>query len=255
MLKFEVNATVEDYLRSLYRLESRNGKASNAELAKDLNVSAAAVTDMVRRLADQGLLEYRRYHGPKLTKAGFEIATGITRRHRLWEVFLIKYLGFAWDQVHALADELEHISSVDLVDRLDQFLGFPTHDPHGDPIPTKEGVVPKSSLVAIDDLEPGESGVIERVSDEFPELLRYASSLGLSIKTPVDVIERISFDGSVRLVANGREAVISEKLAQSVFVDRIGGKERRSRRAAQPSAATGKPTWAAVERPRSRRGR
>ncbi len=226
MLKIEVNATVEDYLRSLYRLEARNGKASNTELAKDLNVSAAAVTDMVRRLADQGLLEYRPYQGAKLTKTGMDIATGITRRHRLWEVFLIKYLGFAWDQVHALADQLEHISSEELIDRLDQFLGCPTHDPHGDPIPTKEGVVPKSTLVPISSLEPGESGVIERVSDEFPELLRYASSVGLSIKTPVQVIERISFDGSVRLVASGRESVISEKLAESVFVDAPGRTER-----------------------------
>lgn len=223
MLKNEVNSTVEDYLRSLYRLELRNGKASNTELARDLHVSAAAVTDMVRRLADQGLLEYRPYHGPKLTKTGFDIATGITRRHRLWEVFLIKYLGFGWDQVHALADQLEHIGSMELIDRLDQFLGFPTHDPHGDPIPNKEGVMPQSVLVAIGELEPGECAVIERVSDEFPELLRYASSLGLSIKTPIQVIERISFDGSIRLVVHGRESVISEKLACSVFVERGEG--------------------------------
>ncbi len=218
MPKIEINQTVEDYLRSLYRLETREGKASNAALAKELNISASAVTEMARRLAEGGLLSYERYRGLQLTRTGYEIALGITRRHRLWEVFLIQYLGFEWDEVHALADQLEHIGAEELIDRLEKFLGYPTHDPHGDPIPNKNGEIMDRPLVPVAALEVGDEGTVERVSDEFPELLRYASSLGLSIKAEVRVVERIAFDGSVRLFADGRESVVSEKLASSVFV-------------------------------------
>lgn len=218
MPKIEVNQTIEDYLRSMYRLESRDGKASNAALAKELAISAAAVTEMARRLADGGLLSYQKYQGLKLTKSGREVAVTITRRHRLWEVFLIQHLGFEWDEVHELADKLEHIGSEELVDRLEKFLGFPTHDPHGDPIPNKKGEIPNRPLVPLAQLEPGDTGVVARVSDEFPELLRYASSLGLSIAAEVRVVEKIAFDSSVRISANGRDAVVSEKLANSVFL-------------------------------------
>jgi DtxR family Mn-dependent transcriptional regulator len=227
MPKIEINHTIEDYLRSMYRLQMRDGKASNAALAKELNITSAAVTDMLRRLADQGLLEYEKYQGARLTRSGMELAVNITRRHRLWEVFLIQRLDFDWDEVHDLADQLEHISSEALIDRLDKFLGHPTHDPHGDPIPTKEGVVAKRSLVALASLEPGESGVVERVSDEVPELLRYAASLGLSIKSHIKVLERIAFDASVRIVADGKESVVSEKVASSVFVGRDLARKRR----------------------------
>jgi len=218
MPKIEVNQTVEDYLRSMYRLESRDGKASNAALAKELAISSSAVTEMARRLADGGLLSYQKYQGLKLTKSGREVAVTITRRHRLWEVFLIQHLGFEWDEVHELADKLEHIGSEELVDRLEKFLGFPTHDPHGDPIPNKKGEIPNRPLVPLAQLEPGDTGVVARVSDEFPELLRYASSLGLSIAAEVRVVEKIAFDSSVRISANGRDAVVSEKLANSVFL-------------------------------------
>jgi DtxR family transcriptional regulator, Mn-dependent transcriptional regulator len=120
--------------------------------------------------------------------------------------------------VQDLADQLEHIGSEELVDRLEKFLGYPTHDPHGDPIPNKKGEIPNRPLVPLAQLDPGDTGVVARVSDEFPELLRYASSLGLSIAAEVRVVERIAFDCSVRLIANGREAVVSEKLANSVFL-------------------------------------
>lgn len=227
MPKIEINHTIEDYLRSLYRLESRDGKSSNAALAKDLNISASAVTEMARRLAEGGLLSYEKYKGLRLTREGMGIAVGITRRHRLWEVFLIQHLGFEWDEVHDLADELEHIGAEELIDRLEKFLGYPTHDPHGDPIPNKNGEIMERPLVALAELEVGEGGTVERVSDEFPELLRYASSLGLWIKAEVKVTEKIAFDGSVRLLASGKEAVVSEKLANSVFVQRAKNSGRR----------------------------
>ncbi|HVZ37904.1 MAG TPA: metal-dependent transcriptional regulator [Candidatus Kapabacteria bacterium] len=220
MVKIEVNQTIEDYLRSMYRLESRDGKASNAALAKELAISSSAVTEMARRLADGGLVSYRKYQGLKLTKTGLGVAVGVTRRHRLWEVFLIQHLGFEWDEVHDLADQLEHIGSEELIDRLEKFLGYPTHDPHGDPIPNKKGEIAERELVLLAGLKPGERGVVARVSDEFPELLRYASSLGLSINAGVRIVERIAFDGSVRLIADGRESVVSDKLANSVYVEK-----------------------------------
>lgn len=220
MPKTEINQTIEDYLRATYRVEEREGKVSNAALARELGVSGAAVTEMVRKLADAGLLRYKKYQGASLTRDGRKAAIETTRRHRLWEVFLIEHLDFEWDQVHALADQLEHINSTELVDRLDDFLGNPSHDPHGDPIPTKEGLIPERNLVSIAAMEPGEAGVVQRVSDEYPELLRYAASLGLAIRTRIKVLERIAFDGSVRLEADNRESVISEKLAESVFVEK-----------------------------------
>ena len=218
MLKIEVNQTVEDYLRSLYRVVEREGKASNAALAKELNITSSAVTEMARRLADGGFLTYQKYQDLKLTRSGTRVALNITRRHRLWEVFLIRHLGFGWDEVHELADQLEHIGSEELIDRLDAFLGHPTHDPHGDPIPNKKGEMITQPLVPLAQLGPGASGTVARVSDEFPELLRYASSLGLAIQAEVTVTERIAFDGSVRLIANGQESVVSDKLAHSVFI-------------------------------------
>lgn len=236
MPNIDINHTVEDYLRSLYRLESRDGKASNTALARELAISSSAVTEMARRLADAGLLSYRKYQGFNLTAKGLRVALAVTRRHRLWESFLIEQLGFAWDEVHDIADRLEHIDSIELIDRIEKFLGYPTHDPHGDPIPTKDGRIMERNLASIGELKPGEEGIVERVSDEFPELLRYASSLGLAIKAHVRVVERIDFDGSVRLVANDIEAVVSEKLAQSVFVHRT-----HVRRAATPAPQV-KPT-------------
>ncbi len=218
MPKIEVNQTVEDYLRSMYRLEQREGKATNAAMAKELGISSSAVTEMARRLAEGGLLSYRKYQGIRLTRGGRDLAINVTRRHRLWEVFLIRHLAFEWDQVHDLADQLEHIGSAELIDRLEVFLGFPTHDPHGDPIPNKHGEMPAETLRPLADLTPGESAMVARVSDEAPELLRYASSVGLSIGARVQVVERIAFDSSVRLVADGREFVVSDKLANSVFV-------------------------------------
>ncbi|MEP7217752.1 MAG: metal-dependent transcriptional regulator [Bacteroidota bacterium] len=222
---------MEDYLRSLYRLEARDGEASNAALAKELNITSSAVTEMARRLAEGGFLSYQKYHGLKLTKEGRDVAVRITRRHRLWEVFLIRDLGFSWDEVHDLADQFEHIGTDDLIDRLEAFLGHPTHDPHGDPIPDRDGRILDRPLIPLSQLEAGETGTVERVSDEFPELLRYASSLGLAIKAEVKVIEKIAFDASVRMVANGRESMVSEKLANSVFILRAG-------KSAAPAAGT-----------------
>ena len=220
MPKQELNTTTEDYLRAVYRLEERDGVATTAELASELAISAPAASEMIRKLSDQKLLSYRKYKGAKLTKRGREEALMITRRHRLWEVFLIEYLDFAWDQVHDHADRLEHVRSAQLTDRLEKFLGYPSHDPHGDPIPGPDGSIVERDLVTIDELLPEESGIVRRVSDEFPELLRYAASLGLRIGTSITVLDRIEFDNSVRLQAADSAVVISDKLASSISIER-----------------------------------
>ena len=219
MPKTEINHTIEDYLRAIYRVEEREGNVTNAALSRELAVSAAAATEMVKKMAEMELVEYRKYYGARMTARGERLAIAITRRHRLWEVFLIESLDFAWDQVHALADQLEHIGSEELIDRLDDFLGNPIHDPHGDPIPTKEGIIPQRDLIPLTAMKPGRIGAVARVSDEYPELLRYAASLGLEIGTMVQVLEHIGFDGSVRLTAGEKEAVVSEKLAGSIFIE------------------------------------
>ncbi len=222
MPKPELNNTTEDYLRAIFRLEERDGVATTAELSRELGISAPAASEMVRKMASQKLVQYRKYRGATLTKRGREEALMITRRHRLWEVFLIRHLGFAWDQVHDHADRLEHVGAPELIDRLDEFLGHPSHDPHGDPIPAADGSMPVRHLVTIGEMGVDAEGTIRRVSDEFPELLRYAASLGLHIGSEVRVIERITFDGSVRLLTDGREVVVSEKLAASVSVEPMG---------------------------------
>lgn len=229
MPNIEINQTVEDYLRSLYRIQQREGKVLNLTLARDLGITPSAVTEMARKLGTAGLVRYRRYEGLTLTEQGMRMALGITRRHRLWEVFLIDHLGFSWDEVHELADHLEHIGSSQLVDRLERFLGYPTHDPHGDPIPTRDGKIVDEKLIPLVDMEPGEAGKVRRVNDEVPELLRYASSLGLGIGADVVVLERIAFDSSLRVDTDGKESVVSEKLANRVFIERgVGRKRRRS---------------------------
>ena len=217
MPKKMINHTVEDYLRAIYRLEEREGNASNAALSRELEVSAAAASEMVKKMGEMKLVRYRKYQGANLTSKGKSVAVNITRKHRLWEVFLIEHLSFEWDQVHELAHQLEHIDSEELIDRLDDFLGNPTHDPHGDPIPAKDGTIPQRNLMPLSEIEKGRSGTVARVSDEYPELLRYASSLGIEIGTKVKILERISFDGSVRLTSGDKESVVSEKLAANVF--------------------------------------
>lgn len=212
------NKTIEDYLRAIYRIRERDGEVGNLALARELGVTPAAASEMARRLAEADLVRVERYKGVALTTAGERAAVAITRRHRLWEVFLIQTLGFEWDEVHALADELEHVGDEKLMERLDSFLGSPRRDPHGDPIPGPREPMPQSDGRSIAVTSAGSGGTVERVSDEHPELLRYAASLGLRPGAQVDVLEQLGFDGSVRIMTEGRETVISSTLARSVFL-------------------------------------
>jgi DtxR family Mn-dependent transcriptional regulator len=215
------NRGTEDYLKTIYALEQRGDRASTSALAAQLQVADASITDMLKKLSKKGLVNYRRYRGAELTRAGRRVALRIVRRHRLWEMFLVKFLDYSWDAIHVEAEALEHATSEALERKLDAALGFPTTDPHGDPIPTADGECPASTLVALSAAEPGEVVVVSRVSDADPEVLKYASSLGIVLHRRIRVKETIPFDGSLRVKVGNKEQFISGKLATHIFVEAV----------------------------------
>ncbi len=214
-------SSIEDYLKQIYKLQSKDAKVTTSSLAKQLSIAPASVTDMIKKLSEQGYLRHTPYRGVELTEKGRKHALRIVRRHRLWEVLLVELLGLPWDEIDKEAERLEHSTSEELERRIDEALGFPKFDPHGDPIPTKEGELREVSAESLAEIEPGGTCRITRVSDASPEILQYATRLGLSLKKKLTVKERIKFDGSLRVSVGRRECFVSQKLAQSIFVERI----------------------------------
>ena len=214
-----VTAAMEDYLKAVYRLGADGGEVTTQRLAEDLGVSGPSVTNMVKRLDGLGLLRHARYHGVELTVPGERIALEVVRHHRLLEQYLVETLGFGWDEVHAEAERLEHHLSEALEARLDAALGHPTVDPHGDPIPTREGTVAGGGDRCLLDLEPRERAVIARVSDRDPEQLRYLGELGLRPGIPIILLERLPFEGPIRIGVGNAEHIIGRPLAAAVRVD------------------------------------
>lgn len=184
-----------------------------------MQTTAASVTDMLKRLADKNLIAYEKYRGVLLTPDGRRIATELIRKHRLWEVFLLEKLGFAWDEVHELAEQLEHVQGDALVDRLDAYLGYPKYDPHGDPIPDAQGRWTLRQQVPLVTLQPGERGTVTGVQDHSSAFLQYLDQLGLGLGVEVEMLERIPYDQSARVRAAGKtELMLSEKVCQNLFV-------------------------------------
>ncbi len=213
---------MEDYLKAAYRLQEEGGPATTQRLAEALGVSGPSVTNMIKRLHEQGLLRHTRYQGVELTEEGSRIALEVTRHHRLLELFLAETLGYGWDEVHAEAERLEHHISEEMEARIDAALGHPTVDPHGDPIPTRDGDVPGAPEARLLDLNPGEEGVVRRVSDRDPDRLRYLARLNLRPGAAVRLLETLPFDGPLRVRVNGAEHVIGRALAAAVRVERGG---------------------------------
>lgn len=213
---------VEDYLKTVYQLTVADRPASTTAVAGVLGVSPAAVTKMLRRLAALRLVNHSRYRGVRLTPAGRKIALEIVRHHRLLELYLTEALGYPLDWVHAEADILEHAISEDFEARIDKLLGYPQLDPHGDPIPTRSGAIPKPKGRMLAQAEVGDKLVIRRVSDTNVELLSYFVSLGLVPRATVEVTEKLPFDGpvKVRVTGTGAEHFIGREAARSVFVER-----------------------------------
>ncbi|MEO6694518.1 MAG: metal-dependent transcriptional regulator, partial [Ignavibacteria bacterium] len=208
-----MNKSLEDYLKNIYSLQISAGKVTTTLLADRLNISPAAVSDMVSKLSKSGHIKNTPYKGFDLTKKGETIALNLIRKHRLWEVFLLEYLKYPWENVHSDAENLEHASSDDLILKLEKFLGFPKFDPHGHPIPDKNGKVNKEKTIAAADLNIGEAAVIRQVSDESSEVLIYLSKIGLKLNDEIKVLEKINFDNSLQIHFRSGNIFLSEKLA------------------------------------------
>ena len=210
----------ENYLKAIFKISEKEGKAATTNaIAAALNTTAASVTDMLKRLAEKELINYEKYRGVQLCPGGEQIATILIRKHRLWEVFLVNKLGFAWDEVHELAEQLEHIQGERLVERLDEYLGRPQFDPHGDPIPDSEGRWTYRSQALLSTLDVGTRGVITGVEDHSTAFLQYLDRMGLVLGAGIVVLERFEYDSSLRILNDdGAERILSEKVTQNLYV-------------------------------------
>jgi DtxR family Mn-dependent transcriptional regulator len=213
-----LTASVEDYLKAIYAIGRGTGPAATNEIAQRLDLAPASVSGMVRRLADQGLLAYERYHGVKLTDSGRRAALRTLRRHRVIEAYLAEALKYPWDRVHEEAERLEHAASDELVDRMAATIGEPEVDPHGAPIPTRDGSVDETVYRSLAELDVGSAGVVVRVSDEDPEMLRYLGELSIVPGKRLTVKSRAPFDGPITLAIARQELSIGPALAAQVMV-------------------------------------
>jgi DtxR family Mn-dependent transcriptional regulator len=214
----DLTASVEDYLKAIYHLEQSGGAASTADVAQRVGVAAPSVSGMVRRLAEQGLVSYERYRGAVLTERGRRAALRTIRRHRLIETYLTQALGYPWDRVHDEAERLEHAASDELVDRMAAALGEPHVDPHGAPIPTREGTVDEPVHRALDTLGVGERARVARVSERDPAVLRYLDELGLRPGAAVGLSARAPFGGPITVEVDGVTRMIGPALAAQIMV-------------------------------------
>lgn len=212
--------TEENYLKIIYHLSVISNPVQTNAIAERIQTKAASVTDMLKKLSDKELVDYVKYQGVTLTEKGKLAAISIVRKHRLWEVFLVEKLNFKWDEVHEVAEELEHIKSTLLVERLDEFLEFPKVDPHGDPIPDQYGNFADLSFVKLSKLKTGEKGTITGVSEHSSPFLRHLEKLGLTLGKKIEVSEIIDFDGSVELLIDKQKINISREVAKHILINK-----------------------------------
>ena len=209
----------ENYIKSIYHLQQETGLVNTNSLAAEMQTKAASVTDMLKKLSTKKILQYEKYKGFKLTENGKRVALSVVRKHRLWEYFLVEKLGFEWDKVHEIAEELEHISSNELIERLQEFLGSPLFDPHGDPIPDSNGKIPKLIQLNLTVLPVNKTAVVSSVTNQSPQMLEMLKHYFISIGTPVKVLKRFEFDGSLEIKISKQPAcTISELIAKNIFV-------------------------------------
>ncbi len=217
-----VTLSEENYLKAIYHL-SNHGiiSVSTNAIAKKTETKASSVTDMVKKLADKDLVNYIKYQGVNLTEQGRLTAVSVIRKHRLWEVFLVNKLNFSWDEVHDVAEQLEHIKSEKLTNELDAFLEFPTHDPHGDPIPDKDGNINKLNKVKLSSLNKNEQSELLSVKDSSDEFLRYLNKRKIKIGDTIKVVNIEPYDKSIQIEINQKEMVISENVAENLYLKSV----------------------------------
>ena len=209
----------ENYLKSIYHLSKAGGKVSAKAISDALSNNPASVIDMLRKLSEKKLLQYDKVKGARLTDKGLKTALLIVRKHRLWEVFLLEKLGYSWDEIHEIAEQLEHIRHPDLADRLDKFLGFPEYDPHGDPIPQSDGQLPAASRITLAEIKQGDTCQVVGVKDTSTAFLQYLQQLNVGIGTKIKITDQIVFDGSVTIaIGKDFKATVSKKFAENVLV-------------------------------------
>lgn len=212
--------TEENYIKTIYKLSANGVQDVNTNaIAEVLETKAASVTDMLRKLSAKDIVNYVKYKGVSLTPQGERVALQIIRRHRLWETFLVEKLKFNWDEVHEVAEELEHISSTLLANRLDEFLGYPKFDPHGDPIPSESGEMKHKKQRLLAEMAINDAGVVVGVNDSQPLFLQYLDKMGISLGTSIKIIDKIPYDNSLEIgLAQDRCLVISHEVSKNIFI-------------------------------------
>ena len=222
MTNIKLSKSEENYLKSIFNLsEFGNKKVSTNSISKILNIEPASVTDMIKKLSKKKLIYHERYKGSSISKSGIKIALQIIRRHRLWEVFLHDKLKFKWDQIHEIAEELEHVSSDNLIDSLDKFLKYPKIDPHGDPIPNKLGEIDFVDKISIYDLNINQKGIVSRIINEDDEFFNLLKKLDIEIGTEIKMIDKIEYDNSLEILVNNKSVIISKQIASNIKITKI----------------------------------
>jgi len=210
----------ENYLKAIFHLEEEaEGGISTSSLSEKLNTKAASVTEMIKRLADKELVDYQKYYGVQLTDTGRKHALLIVRKHRLWEYFLVERLNFNWDEVHEVAEQLEHVRSPKLVEELDAFLGRPEYDPHGDPIPDAEGNLPKSPKKKLSQLQKGDRGICKGFNDNSSAFLQFVTKQDIGLDTPIEVVNIESFDQSMTVLVDKKEVLLSKTATDNIYIE------------------------------------
>lgn len=215
-----ISFTEENYLKVIHRLsEATQEDISTNAVAEQMQTKAASVTDMLRKLADKGWVNYQKYQGVRLSPTGEKIALSIVRKHRLWELFLVEKMGFNWDEVHDIAEQLEHIESDELVNKLDEYLGFPKTDPHGDPIPNKDGILPELAYSQLSEIKANKTCKLMGVAQDSTVFLQLLTKLNLSLGAKLDIKEINEFDRSIFVSINDAAPIfISHEVAKNILV-------------------------------------
>ena len=209
----------ENYLKAILSISlNKDGKVSTNAIANEIGTSAASVSDMLKKLQEKKFIKYEKYKGVELSESGQNKAINILRKHRLWETFLVNKLGFNWSEVHDVAEQLEHIQSAELIDRLDIFLEHPKFDPHGEPIPTKEGEIPSTNTTPLNELQANTKGKIMGVSLDEKDFLDYLTKLNITIGTEITLLEKISFDKSLSIKIANTKQHISNDVAKHLLI-------------------------------------
>lgn len=211
--------TEENYIKAIFHLQNEiQAEVSTNAIADKVDTKPSSVTDMVKKLAEKHVLTYTKYKGVLLTQQGIEVAASIIRKHRLWEVFLVEKLNYHWDEVHVIAEQLEHIKSDTLIDRLDSFLDYPDFDPHGDPIPDKNGRIKPSSKKLLIDLLENESGICVGVKESSDDFLQFLDKKGIGIGVRITILQKEVFDKSMTIKIGDNKLFVSDKVTENLYI-------------------------------------